>query len=200
MTSRLFSAFVAALACLGVSVIARSQGTETVTIEIEQSASGSNPETPLFEIYQAIFSLLYTTRSAMPEDEMKESVLAFFRTIGLDDEAAEVLFPYTRDGMERQREYTESQVTYLCQQRANIESKRQVADVFVEIYDELDRMQEELWGEFEFLDDENSEILSGYAKMRGSRMQISPIDPHVAFGSSPETLDQLLQRICVGKQ
>ena len=150
----------------------------------------------MFEVYQGIFSLLFGTRSSMSSDETKERVTAFFRTIGLDEEAADTLFPYVRDGLAQQRDFSQMQVMQLCERRTEIESKTQIGDAFADIYDELDRMQQESWGSFELLDDGNRQVLSDYAMQRGSMMYMAPMDAHAAFESSPETLPEILARIC----
>ena len=191
------SAAVAALALLATGTLAHGQVAGQLTIEI----SGEIERPALFEVYQAIFSLLFPVQGSMFSDETKESVTDFFRTtIGLDEEAADTLFPYVRDGIAQQREFSLTSVMQLCERRGEIESKAQVGDAFADIYDGLDRMQEQSWGTFEFLDDENREILSDYAMRRASGMMIAPIDAHAAFESSPETLPELLARICDGNQ
>lgn len=192
------SATVAAIALFATSMLAHGQVIGPMTIEIIDGDSAA--EGPMFEVYQAIFSLLFPVRSSLFSDETKESATAFFRTVGLDEEAADILFSYVRDGIAQQREFSLTSIMQLCERRAEIESKAQVGDAFADIYDGLDRMQEQSWGSFEFLDDESREILSDYAMRRAAGMMTSPTDAHAAFESSPETLPELLDRICDDNQ
>jgi hypothetical protein len=190
------SATVAALALLATGTLAHGQAGQ-LTVEF----SGEIEKPALFEVYQAMFSWLFPVQGSMFSDETKDGATDFFRTtIGLDEEAADTLFPYVRDGIAQQREFSLTSVMQLCERRGEIESKAQVGDAFADIYDGLDRMQEQSWGTFEFLDDENRGILSDYAMRRASGMMFAPIDAHAAFESSPETLPELLARICDGNQ
>jgi hypothetical protein len=142
---------------------------------------------------------LFGGRDAPPSSEQITSAASRLQGIGLDGKAAKALASYVADGLNQQREFSEMKVVQMCRRKAAITSKTQVADAFVDIYHGLDSMQSKLWGGFPFLDANNRRILSSYAAKRRLEIPISPSDPRRAFEQSPETLDQLLARICRGK-
>lgn len=75
----------------------------------------------------------------------------------------------------------------------------QLADVFVDSYAELDRMQERLWDSFDMLDARNRAVLAAYARQRAEGMQIHPTDAatiHRDVERSGETLAQYFGRMC----
>lgn len=78
-----YLAMLSALVLLAVTAPARSQLTEKVTIGM--ATSGPAAETRLFEVYQAIFSLVFSSRSTLSQNDMKQSVVEYFRAIGLRD-------------------------------------------------------------------------------------------------------------------
>lgn len=168
--------------------------------QLPQSAnSAPAAETPMFDVYQHIFNLLFSTRASLPSDDArKTSVITFFISIGLDEKSANALFPYVRDGLAQQETYTRRAVAQLCKGKASIRSKTQLGDDFAAIYAEIDRMQSRIWGSFEILDARNRAILSAYAMKKKSQVDISPTDPRAIIRQSSETLSQWLERICKG--
>lgn len=157
---------------------------------------------PMSVVYQGIFASLFPSGKANSTtgDSTRGNVISFFRTsIGLSEQASAALFSYVRDSLSRQREFSRSRVERMCATRADIETKGELADVFVSIYEGLDRMEERQWGAglLEILDEENAAILSKYGMKRRARMgTYIPADPHEAFERTPETLNEILTRIC----
>ncbi|MEO6080217.1 MAG: hypothetical protein ABIQ86_10610 [Steroidobacteraceae bacterium] len=160
------------------------------------------------DVYQTIFALPFFSGrlpsgeagwEKWPSEEVRKSVISFFISIGLDEKSANLLFPYVRDGLAQQQMDTQQKAVQLCKGRADIKSKAQVADFIAALYDEHDRMQTRLWGSFDFLDARNREILSAYAMQRREGMQLYTPDVHATFEKSPETLGQVLDRVCQGK-
>lgn len=158
-----------------------------------------NDPAPLFEIYQAIFSILFSGRGSPSSNEAKAGAASRLEIIGLDRKAAAALASYVGDGLAQQHDFTESKVSELCRRKGALSSKGQVGDAFAAIYTELDNMQSELWEGFKFLDAKNRDVLSAYAARRKLEINLTPNDPRAALEQSPETLAQLLARICVGK-
>jgi hypothetical protein len=167
---------------------------------VTRPATLASTDTPLFEVYQAIFSILFSGPAPRYSNEARASAAEKLEAAGLDREAAWSLASYVSDGLAQQRDLTETKVVQLCTRKATLTSKAQVGDAFVAIDDDLNRMQERLWGTLDFLDSKNKAILSSYAAKRALELQVlSRIDPHTAFERSSETLQQLLDRICAGK-
>jgi hypothetical protein len=150
----------------------------------------------MYDVYQHIFNLVFSSRSSLSEDAKRKSVIAFFISIGLDEKAASTLFPYVRRGLADQEEYTEQKIAQLCEAKADIKSKSQIGDAGAAIYEGLDRMQERLWGNFAFLDTRNRKALSDYAKKKSQEVSIHPTDARAIMANSPETLAQVLERFC----
>jgi hypothetical protein len=194
MTTPQANSVLLATLVLLTSIFAHGQHVESRPI-----ANSSSPEMPMFKVYQAVFSLLFPSHASLSSEDTKRNVIAFFKTIGLDDKSAIVLFPYVRQGLADQEKYTERKVVQLCKDRASIKSKRQIGDTFATINSELYRMQQRRWGSLEFLDAKNREILADYATKRGSQIQFSQTDPRAVFEKSPEPLGQMIERICRGK-
>lgn len=166
----------------------------------------------MFDVYQAIFALPFFTGgvSALPKDEagwmawpnddVRTRAIAFFRSIGLDEAAASALFIHVRDGLRQLTMHSQRYFAEVCQRKADITTKAQLADVFVTSYAELDRMRERLWGSFDMLDARNKEILAAYARQRGEGMQIHPTDAatiHRDVERSSETLADYFGRMCL---
>lgn len=189
----------AILAAFALSTFGTGYGQVAGPSVLTRTAAPTSTDTPLFEVYQAIFSILYSGPTPLASVEAKASAAARLEAIGLDSKAAKSLASHVSDGMLQQRDLTELRVVQACRRKETLTSKAQVADVFAGIYGELDRMQERLWGSFDFLDAKNKAILASYAAKRRLEIQLKGNDPHTVFERSSETLPQLLGRICAGK-
>lgn len=154
---------------------------------------------PMFETYQAIFSLLFSGSIPPFSNEKRNSAAAKLQEIGLDKNAASALTSYVGEGMAQQHALTERAVSDMCRRKAEITSKAQLGEVFAGIYAELDKMQERQWGRFEFLDEKNKRALSAYAAKRSLEIELRPTDARAVFQNSPETVGQAIARICKGK-
>jgi hypothetical protein len=127
------------------------------------------------------------------------SCRAFFTSIGIDEAATTALFVHVRDGLRQQEMYSQQYFAQLCQRESDITSKAKLAEAFAALYDELDRMQERLWGSFDMLDDRNRQVLSSYARRRAEGMQTHPTDAATIrrdVERSSETLGQYVGRMC----
>lgn len=200
------SALVATLALSATSMFAHGQVAGPV--KIVEGTPDTSAQTPISDVYQSIFALLFFSGplprddagwEKWPGDDVKKRAVFFFTSIGLDEKAANALFAHVRDGLAQQQMDGQRKAVQLCKGKADITSKVQVADFIAALYDEHDRMQKRLWGSFEFLDARNRELLSAYAMQRREGMQIHAPDVHATLEKSPETLDQVLERICQGK-
>src|SRR5688572_400215 len=72
-------------------------------------AGGAGPpeDVPMFEIYQAIFSLLFSGRSSPASDEEKAIATSRLQAIGIESKAASALASYVGNGLAQQYEFTE---------------------------------------------------------------------------------------------
>lgn len=187
------------MAVIALSTCELTHGQVVGPTTLTGAATSADTDTPLFEIYQAIFSILFSGRGSPSSNEAKAGAVSRLEIIGLDSKAAKTLASYVGDGLAQQHDFTEMKVSELCRRKDTLTSKAQVGDAFAAIYTELDRMQGNLWGSFDFLDVKNREILSSYAAKRKLEINLSPNNPRAVFEQSPETLAQLLARICAGK-
>jgi hypothetical protein len=192
-------AWSAILAAVALSIGGFGHGQDAGPAALTRTATPPNADTPLFEVYQAIFSALFSGPAPRYGNEAKSSAASRLEAIGLDSKAAKLLASHVSDGLAQQRDFTEMRVVQLCQRKATLTSKAQVGDAFVAIDGDLNRMQQTLWGSFDFLDGKNRRILSSYAAKRKLEIPLRGNDPRAAFERSSETLPQLLGRICAGK-
>jgi hypothetical protein len=188
---RAFSAVVVTFA-LSTSMFAHGQ----VVGPAKPKGPDSSSETQMYDVYQHIFNLLFSTRSSYSDDAKKKSVIAFFISLGLDEKAANDLFPYVMDGLDQQKIFTQRKIADLCKARSDIKSKSQIGDFGAALYEDLDRMQKRIWGNFNFLDVKNRKILSAYAMKKSLEVSIQPTDARAIMARTPETLEQVLQRFC----
>lgn len=204
-------ALAAGLAAAAGSLPAHGQDAQH-SRAVAPGAAGTPAQPRMFDVYQAIFSLPFFSGgvSAMPRDEaawmawpdddVRSRAIGFFRSIGLDEAAANALFVHVRDGLRQQEMYSQRYFADVCRRKSDITSKAQLADVFAAVYAGLDRMHELFWGSFDMLDARNTEVLAAYARQRAEGMQIHPTDPATIrrdVERSSETLAQFLRRMCL---
>jgi hypothetical protein len=190
--SALLAALVTAICCQAHAQIAKPS-------VVTPQTTAPNAETPIFEVYQAIFVLLFSRPDLLTSEEGKASAAARLEAIGLDSKAAKSLAAYVSAGLAEQRDFSEMKIVELCRRKSTFSSKGQLGDAFAAIYEGLDRMQARSWGSFDFLDRKNRAILSSYAAKRRLEIPLRGNNPRAAIDRSPETLQQFLGRICAGK-